>query len=91
MNELQFGQLIKSKAGRDKNKIFVIINIDGEYVYLVDGITRRLENPKMKKIKHVQPINEVIEAIKNKLENKEKITNTEIRKQLAVYNVDSQS
>lgn len=86
MNDLQYGQIVKSKAGRDKDKIFVIINIKGEYVYLADGNLRRVENPKMKKLKHVQPTNNIIQIIKDKLENDKKVTNVEIRRHLAVYN-----
>ena len=51
MYELQYGQVVKSKAGRDKDKIFVIINIEEEYAYLADGHLRRMEKPKQKKMK----------------------------------------
>lgn len=85
MNKLQYGQIIKSKAGRDQDKIFVIIDIQGEYVYLVDGHFRRIENPKKKKFKHIQPTNIIIETIKHRIENEDKITNADIRKELVVY------
>lgn len=85
MNELQYGQIVKSKAGRDKGKFFVIIDKEDEYLYLVDGILRRIDNPKKKKIKHIQPTNIIIDIIKNKIENDEKITNADIRKQLILY------
>lgn len=85
MNELQYGQIVKSKAGRDKGKFFVIIDKENEYLYLVDGILRRIDNPKKKKIKHIQPTNIIIDIIKNKIENDEKITNADIRKQLILY------
>jgi len=85
MKELQIGQIVKSKAGRDQGKIFIIINIDGDYLYLVDGNIRRMEKPKKKKKKHVQPINEIIKSIQQKVLNHEKITNADIRKELLVY------
>jgi len=85
MDKLQYGQIIKSKAGRDQDKIFVIIDIQGEYVYLVDGHFRRIENPKKKKHKHIQPTHIIIETIKHKIENEEKLTNADIRKELVVY------
>ena len=40
------GMLAGSKAGHDKGIIYVIINEDTEYVYLVDGETRKLLKPK---------------------------------------------
>ncbi|MGO5052472.1 KOW domain-containing RNA-binding protein [Lachnospiraceae bacterium LCP25S3_G4] len=51
------GMLAKSKAGHDKNKVYVILNEDESYVYLVDGQTRTILKPKRKKKKHVQIIN----------------------------------
>ena len=85
MNELQQGQIIKSKAGRDKGKLFIIVKIEEEYVYLTDGNLRRVENPKKKKVKHIQSINIVLPNIQEKIVNHEKITNAEIRKQLTLY------
>lgn len=85
MEKLQNGQIIKSKAGRDKDKLFIIIDSDEEYVYVVDGHLRRVENPKKKKYKHIQLTNTIIEAVKNKIENQIKLTNADIRKELIVY------
>ena len=31
----------------------IVIDANDEYVYLCDGSTRRIENPKKKKIKHI--------------------------------------
>lgn len=85
MEKIQYGQVIKSKSGRDKDKIFIIIDFDKEYVYVVDGHLRRIENPKKKKYKHVQLTNIIIETVKNKIENQIKLTNADIRKELIVY------
>lgn len=82
---IQCGQIIKSKAGRDQGKFFIILDIQDEYVYLVDGQTRRVENPKKKKIKHIQPTKIVIETINHKIENDIRLTNADIRKELIVY------
>ena len=43
-----------SKAGHDKGKIYIIWNTEDEYVYLVNGITKTMDEPKKKKKKHVQ-------------------------------------
>ncbi len=56
VNEIKIGMLAKSKAGHDKNHIYVICEVDQTYVYLVDGKTKSLTKPKKKKIKHVQII-----------------------------------
>jgi ribosomal protein L14E/L6E/L27E len=88
MNEYKLGQIVKSKAGRDINNLFVIIDIQGEYLYLVDGDVRRVDNPKKKKRKHVQPMNVIIDLIRNKLLDDRRLTNADVRKELAVYNTD---
>lgn len=62
MEELRPGQLVISKAGRDKGKWFVVYKIEGPWVYLVDGKTRRLERPKKKNIRHLQPTHKAIFA-----------------------------
>lgn len=48
------GQLVRSKAGRDKGSDFIVLKVENGYVYVADGRMRRLENPKKKKLKHVQ-------------------------------------
>lgn len=53
---LEPGMLVKSKAGRDKSGIYVIISVKNEYVYLADGDERTLRRPKKKNTKHLQPI-----------------------------------
>ncbi len=56
VNEISRGMLARSKAGHDKDCLYVICDVDETYVYLVDGKNRTLEHPKKKKIKHVQII-----------------------------------
>lgn len=54
--ELRRGMLVKSKAGRDKDCIYVIGDVKNEYVYLADGDLRPLSRMKKKNIRHLQPI-----------------------------------
>lgn len=60
MSNIMAGMLAKSLAGHDKNNIYFIQSISGEYVYLVDGRIRLTSNPKKKKTKHIQVIHELI-------------------------------
>ena len=79
------GQIVFSKRGHDKTLPFIVVAIDGEYLYLADGKRRRLEQPKRKKIKHVQKTNHVCEDIKKKLENDEMIQDSEILEAIKKY------
>ena len=49
MIEYKAGMLAKSKAGHDKEKIYVITAVEDAYVYLADGFLRKLANPKRKR------------------------------------------
>lgn len=54
LNDL-IGRVVYSKSGRDKGRIMVIIDrINDQYWVVADGDLRRVENPKIKNIKHLQ-------------------------------------
>ena len=53
--EMQNGDLVVSRAGRDKGRPFVVLRSEGEFVFLADGDLRRLDKPKKKKRMHVKP------------------------------------
>ena len=81
--DISKGQFVKSKSGRDKDKIFIIIEIvDEVYVRIVDGDLRRVENPKLKKVKHISKMNKVSDEIQQKLINNRKVTNQMIRREI---------
>lgn len=47
---LEPGMLAKSKAGRDKDCIYVIISVNDEYVYLADGRYKPVCQPKKRTV-----------------------------------------
>ena len=62
--KLAKGQLVRSMAGHDKGEYFLIYEIvDDNYVKIVNGKSRKLEKPKLKKIKHLSKINKVSNVI----------------------------
>jgi len=52
---LQVGQVVWARAGRDKNRYFVVLDCDEPYAYIADGKRRRTEKPKKKKTIHLRP------------------------------------
>lgn len=56
MEDRMTGLLATSKAGHDKDSVYVIIREEGEYVYIADGEGRTVEKPKRKNKKHIQLI-----------------------------------
>jgi ribosomal protein L14E/L6E/L27E len=63
----EVGQIVYSKAGREKGRAFVVVKAEGNYLYLAEGALRRLENPKKKKIMHIQKTHEIPEGLNGKL------------------------
>lgn len=54
------GSIVKSSFGRDKDRYFVVVKVDGDFVFLVDGKVRKLLSPKKKRIKHINKTNEIV-------------------------------
>ena len=50
--EVTVGDLVVSRAGRDKGRPFVVLSAEEGFVY---GDLRRLDKPKKKKRMHVKP------------------------------------
>ena len=85
MATCKIGEFAKSKAGHDKEEIFIIINKEEEYVYLVDGKSRILDKPKKKKIKHIQVINQIDEELQRKLETNLILRDEDIKRAIISY------
>lgn len=80
MEENIVGMLATSKAGHDKDSLYVIIREDGEYIYVADGRVRTTERPKRKNKKHIQLIKK-----KRLLEPENGFDNLEIKRIIKEY------
>ena len=69
MREIKLFDIVKSLAGHDKEETFVVSEIvDNNYCKIINGKTRKLSNPKLKKKKHLKFLisaNAEFEALKN--------------------------
>ena len=83
--EIDKSDLIISLAGRDKGQIFFVVDTQEEYVLIADGKGRKLEQPKRKKRKHVQKLPTTDSRVAEKIRNGDKVLNSELRRELAVY------
>lgn len=57
--------LARSLAGHDKDALYVILKEENGYVWLVNGTTRKVDDPKKKKLKHIQAVIHPPESIRN--------------------------
>lgn len=79
----RIGKVAYSKAGRDKGRLFVIVNIVNEqFAMIADGDLRKIENPKVKNLKHIQITKIVADDVKACLTQGEVPDNHIIRKNL---------
>lgn len=81
-NPLQVGQLVRSKAGRDHGKYYLVLQVKDGRAYLVDGRKRLAANPKLKNPCHLQPVKLVSVDFRAKAQVK-KLTPEDIRADLA--------
>jgi ribosomal protein L14E/L6E/L27E len=89
---VEVGRLVKSTAGRDKGRYFLITEIiDENYVHLVDGDLRSKDRPKRKKIKHVKLCPQVITTIAAKLTGGARVFDAEIRSAIRASIGDSET
>ena len=56
----RLGGVAQSLQGRDKGKLYVICTIVGTSLYLADGVTKTLNAPKRKNLKHVYLLNKTV-------------------------------
>jgi len=56
------GSVVRSKAGRDKGRFFVVLSLEDQFVYLADGDLRKISKPKRKKLMHVLPTKTVFSS-----------------------------
>lgn len=53
VNEIRTGGIVKSLAGRDKGRLYMIVGREGDVLLLADGKYRPAESPKRKNRRHV--------------------------------------
>ena len=83
--EIAKSDIVRSDAGRDKGKLFAVLAVEGEYLLLADGKSRKVESPKRKKRRHVLFVASDESRLSEKIKSEEKITNSELRRPLAAY------
>lgn len=82
ISEVQIGQVVRSKRGRDKGKFFVVIGRENGYVLLADGKMRKVEAPKRKNSKHIQVTGYCLPMTAATGADTEVLSNNEIRRSL---------
>lgn len=72
--EFYVGQIVRAKAGRDKDSFFIITELDGAYALIADGKSRKVEHPKRKKLIHLAPTNKTAQKFATNREVKHSLS-----------------
>ena len=84
MEKIAVGSVCLARAGRDKGKYFVVSEVlEGEYVCIVDGKTRKLARPKRKKRMHLRPCGAVSQELMGALQAGDAL-DAQVREALAI-------
>lgn len=75
---LQVGEVVRSKSGRDKGTFLAVVGIEGDRPLLCDGKHRPLERPKRKNPLHLA-------GTKHRLDLKSMETNRALRRALRTF------
>lgn len=77
--QFKIGMVVKSNAGHDKNRFYVLVDMVDGKGYIADGKRRKLEKPKAKNLIHLSPTKMVYDL-------QELNTNSKLRRELFSFN-----
>ena len=83
--DISKSDIVISLNGRAQGKLFYVMHVEDNYALLADGKGRKLENPKRKKLKHVRRVSRTETRVAVKLQNGDKVLNSELRRDLATF------
>lgn len=87
--DISRSDIVESLAGHDRGALFFVVAKDGQSLWIADGKRRKIEDPKRKARKHVRHVARIDSRVASKLRQGDKVTNSELRKELAVYSRQS--
>lgn len=86
ISEALAGQVVLSKQGRDAGKYAVVVKVkDENFVYIADGVTRKVSAPKLKNIKHLKLTPYVLQRVSEKLAAGAELHDADVSKGLKVF------
>ena len=80
MFPIEIGSIVRSMAGRDQNRLFVVVQeLDPDFVMVADGKLRGMDRLKKKRRKHLKPTGCVVEELRSRIAEGAAVENHEIR------------
>lgn len=80
------GQFVRSVAGHDAGKIYVVVAEDKDFVTLSDGRLKTTDKPKIKNKKHIQAIKKNYDTeLADKITGGDKAVNEAIKRAIKLF------
>ena len=82
------GRVVLSTQGRDEGRYFIVLQvIDENFVLMADGLTRKIDHPKKKKVKHLRAKPIMVNVDGASLPNKH-LQDSDLRTALAAHGLE---
>ncbi len=88
MAEPHIADIVLSLTGRDKGLLMLVVAEEGDFLLLANGRARRAESPKRERRRHVSLQGPCDARTRQKLLETGRLTNSDIRKALALWTGD---
>jgi len=79
VDRIALGQAVRSLAGRDRGRLYLVVGFSPPYVLVADGRDRGAGRPKKKNVRHVGVLKFVDEGVAAMIAGGGKTTDREIR------------
>ncbi len=80
MLPIEVGSIVRSLAGRDQGRLFVVIQeLDSDFVMVADGSLRGMNRLKKKRRKHLKPTGNVVSELRDRFARGETVEDHEVR------------
>ena len=82
------GRVVLSTQGRDEGRYFIVLEvIDENFVLMADGLTRKIDHPKKKKVKHLRAKPILVNVNGSELPNRH-LQDSDLRSALEAHGLD---
>lgn len=85
---VQQAQIVRARRGRDSGRLFCVMHAQAGWLLLADGKRRRVDRPKRKRAKHVDPVGEWDHPVMEKVRTGQPVRDRELRAALAAFRVE---
>lgn len=83
--DFERGQIVISRAGHDEGNLYCVMGVEGDFLLLADGKTKKTDCPKRKRRKHTAHAGEWNHPAIEKLRSGQLVPDSELRRTLAAF------